>query len=756
MTADPLSVVICAYTEDRWDDLRDAVASTRHQSRPIDELIVVIDHNDDLLDRARTEFRDATVVANDGPKGLSGARNTGWRTARGRVVAFLDDDAVADEGWAAALLAPYESPEVLGVGGRAVPAWDGDRPDWLPEEFLWVVGCSYRGLPEVAAPVRNLIGCNMSVRRDVLEAVGGFDAGLGRTSDRPLGCEETDLCIRAGERFPGGRFVADPAAVVHHRVRTDRTRWAYFRERCRSEGVSKAWVARRVGQDAALSSERAHAAKVLPAGVLRGLADALRGDGSGLARAAAIVAGLAYTTLSYVAELRRRRPVDAHGATGAADAADAADAGFRPILPVIVDLSEPLPSLPAAEPTGTTARCLVVHRGTPLGVVELPVSPDGTPPERVAELLLAHLGGPIGDALAAAGRARDDLPLEGFGAELRPEPVDADTTVVVATRDRPEQLEVCLRSILDGVVAPSRVVVVDNAPSTTATEDLVRRMATREPSLRYVREDRPGLAVAHNAALPHVETSKVLFTDDDVVVHPWWVARMGQALDAGDRVACVTGMIAPLELDTPTQVAIEQHTGFNKGLRRRVFDNDRNRPDDPLFPWASGTLGSGANMGFTTAHLRDVGGFDGALGAGTVALGGDDLAAFYDVIVRGHQLVYEPAAIVSHRHHRDPEALQRQAYGYGAGLSAHLTRCVLDDPSTLLAMLRRAPRGLRRAVTIVRPGRDASGPDRPDQVDPPSVTTASVRGMLAGPVRYTRSRRIGTRAEGSEPMGVAS
>lgn len=760
MKLDRLSVVICAYTEDRWDDLQDAVESAAKQTLPADEMIVVIDHNDGLLRRARAAFPRAVVIANDEPKGLSGARNTGWRTAAGQVVAFLDDDAVAEAGWADALLDPYSSPDVLGVGGRAVPAWDDAQPAWLPDEFLWVVGCSYRGLPEVAAPVRNLIGCNMSVRRDVLEAVGGFDTGLGRTSDRPLGCEETDLCIRAAERFPGCHFIADPAAVVHHRVRLDRTRWSYFRDRCRSEGVSKAWVTRRAGQNAALSSERAHALKVLPAGVLRGLADAFHGDRSGLTRSAAIVAGFAYTTTSYITELRRR---PAGEPTPTYEVPTDHSNGFQPILPVIVDLSEPLPLIPPIDNGATRARCLVVHRGDPLGVAEFPLEPEGVSPGRLSEQLLAELGGSIGDALIASGLTHTELPLDEFDGGAMPDPIDADTTVVIATRDRPEQLEVCLRSILDGVVVPARVVVVDNAPSTSTSEDLVRMMAATEPSLHYVREDRPGLAIAHNASLPHIDTAKVLFTDDDVVAHPWWVARMSQALDSGARVTCVTGMIVPLELDTPTQFAIEQHTGLNKGSERRVFDLDLNRPDDPLFPWAAGTLGSGANMGFTTAYLRDAGGFDEALGAGTAALGGDDLAAFYDVIVSGHQLVYEPAAIVSHRHHRDFEGLQRQAYGYGAGLSAHLTRCLLDDPRTLLEMLRRTPKGLRRAIKIVRPGRTTSHPGRTAGIATPSVTTSSVLGMLSGPVRYSRSRRVTAQTRhdesgfsGADPIGLAS
>jgi glycosyltransferase involved in cell wall biosynthesis len=185
MSCADLSVVICAYTDERWEDLRSAVISVQDQLLPAAELLVVIDHNEELQARAEAELTGARVLANAGPKGLSGARNTGLEAASSGVVAFLDDDATAEPDWTTHLLAPYRDPAVLGVGGWAVPVWQDGDPSWFPEEFLWVVGCSYRGLPTSTAPVRNLIGCNMSVRRDVLDAVGGFAIlGIGYVAAR--------------------------------------------------------------------------------------------------------------------------------------------------------------------------------------------------------------------------------------------------------------------------------------------------------------------------------------------------------------------------------------------------------------------------------------------------------------------------------------------------------------------------------------------------------------------------------------------
>ena len=160
---------------------------------------------------------------------------------------------------------------------------------------------------------------------------------------------------------------------------------------------------------------------------------------------------------------------------------------------------------------------------------------------------------------------------------------------------------------------------------------MVDALADHPVTVRYVREGRPGLARAHNAALPHVTGEVVAFTDDDVEVDPHWLRRLTDGF-ADPRVGCVTGMIFPAEVETPAQAWIEAHAGFGKGFERQVFDLDEHRPDDRLFPFTAGRLGSGANMAFRTSVLLDLGGFDETLGVGTPARGGDDLAAFYDVI----------------------------------------------------------------------------------------------------------------------------
>ncbi|ORT60089.1 glycosyltransferase family 2 protein [Streptomyces sp. CB03238] len=306
MSGRHFSVVICAYTEDRWEDVLAAVESVRHQSRPALETLLVVDHNEALLERLGKEYEDAgeevRVLANAGPRGLSAGRNTGIAAARGDIVAFLDDDAVAERDWLRWFDEAYDDPRVVAVGGRTVPAWaSGRRPVWFPEEFDWVVGCTYRGLPPGRVRVRNVLGGNASFRRGAFDAAGGFATGIGRCGDkRPLGCEETELCIRLGNALPDAVLLIDDRAVIHHKVPVTRERFRYFRTRAYAEGLSKALVARSVGAGKGLETERRYTTRVLPAGVVRGLRDFVLARPGGAGRAGAIVTGVAVAAGGYV------------------------------------------------------------------------------------------------------------------------------------------------------------------------------------------------------------------------------------------------------------------------------------------------------------------------------------------------------------------------------------------------------------------------------------------------------------------------
>jgi len=314
-----LTVVVCAYTLDRWDDIVRSIQSLRDQERTPEQIILVTDHNSVLQERAFEQFPDLEVIPNSERPGLSGARNTGIAAAREDIVAFLDDDAAAAPDWAGTLMSGYRDPKVIGVGGWIEPAWEAGRPAWFPTEFDWVVGCTYTGLPEAPVPIRNMIGANMSLRREVFGAVGGFSHDLGRTGTLPLGCEETELCIRAGRHYQDSVILYLPDAVVRHRVGAQRGTWHYFLDRCLKEGLSKAAVSRMTGPGPALATERAYLRRTIPRALLRTVR-----PGAGrypLSTLPALVLGVLLTGFGYLNG--RTRQLFLPGADGAAAAGDA-------------------------------------------------------------------------------------------------------------------------------------------------------------------------------------------------------------------------------------------------------------------------------------------------------------------------------------------------------------------------------------------------------------------------------------------------
>lgn len=297
------TVVVCVYTEERWPQIERALGSIADQTTQPGQVIVVVDHNSALCQRLAAQYPDLEVIPNKFGRGLSGARNTGIDHAKGDVIVFLDDDACADRCWLESLMACYDDESVLGVGGLVLADWSSvDRPGWLPEEFLWVVGCSYQGLPETRAEIRNPLGANMSFRRSAFDRAGRFDSSVGRSVavSRPLGCEETEFSIRLRRISPASRIMYEPRAVVHHHVDRSRPTWRYFLERCYAEGFSKARVAQLSGMSAALSSERTYVIHAVRRALYREFFALWHTGGKdALGRIAALLLGVSWTAAGY-------------------------------------------------------------------------------------------------------------------------------------------------------------------------------------------------------------------------------------------------------------------------------------------------------------------------------------------------------------------------------------------------------------------------------------------------------------------------
>jgi GT2 family glycosyltransferase len=306
------TVVIPTHSATRWQSLTRTIASVRAQEHAPAGTIVVVDHNQDLLDRVRAELPDVTALANRYERGASGNRNTGAEHATTRLVAFLDDDTTASPAWLARMLAPFADPAVVGAGGGIDGAWHTPRPGWMPDEFLWTVGISYAGMPTSTAPIRNVWSANMVVRRSAFTRVGGFRNGFGKLGDqnRP---EDTDLCLRMSAA--GGVWMYVPAAVIRHEVPADRSTFRFFLNRCYAEGRGKIQMAAHLNGAKDLDAERDYLRRTLPRAVTRGLLDAGRGRGAGNAlRAGAVVAAVCAAGVGVVVEsLAASRPrVPAH------------------------------------------------------------------------------------------------------------------------------------------------------------------------------------------------------------------------------------------------------------------------------------------------------------------------------------------------------------------------------------------------------------------------------------------------------------
>jgi GT2 family glycosyltransferase len=716
-----VSVVICAYTERRWAELLRAIDSVLAQEPQPAEILVVIDHNQDLAARLRSHVDSAiTVTENTRQRGLSGARNTVLAQVKGEVVAFLDDDAHAGPGWLAALTAPFTDPEVFAVGGAATPVWPNVRPVTLPAkrggqrpirgELDWVVGCTYQGQPRTLAQVRNVMGCNMAFRASVFSQVGGFAEGIGRVGTLPLGCEETELCIRLRQANRNARVLFEPSALVHHQVSPDRLTWSYLRRRSYAEGVSKAAIAKLVGADDALSTERAYTSRIIPLALLRELAS------GGVRGAFALVFSVLSAAFGY---LRGNRAEIAASATGS-NSIEIGESvtGPTPIAMGEFDLADPdaiVRLRPVDAPVAAERARVLVRRGAAvLGEVDLAL--------REGSLSRNELRAAI-----------DGLPVVDPALSTINTPT---VSVVVPIAGRADTAIRCARSILGTDYPSLEILLVDNRPGTANSLPL-KEFAESDQRLRYVEEPVAGASNARNRGAAEASGEIIAFTDDDAVVDAHWLtAFVAEFADAD--VDCVTGLVLPLALDTPAQRYFENWGGFGKGFaRRRLTRTGVEGPIRPgesgriaLYPFAAGLFGSGNSMAWRATAYRALGGCDPLLGPGTPTGSGEDLELFIRLIRGGGTIVYTPHALVHHEHRREVAALAKQMYSYGTGLFPMFAVYVGRRPVEAIAVLRRLPAGLRHTVADDSERNAGRG-----EGFPPEVAKAERRGMLAGPAR---------------------
>jgi glycosyltransferase involved in cell wall biosynthesis len=333
--------------------------------------------------------------------------------------------------------------------------------------------------------------------------------------------------------------------------------------------------------------------------------------------------------------------------------------------------------------------------------------------------------------------AVDGLPVGGLATTAALEDGTTDrplVSVVVCTRDRPESILVTLRSVLAMHYRSFEIVLVDNAPSSDATKDAVLAAYGGDPRVRYVREPRPGLSCARNRGLIEASADIVAFTDDDVTVDPWWLAGIVRGFRAAPEVGCVTGMIATAQLENAAQLYFHLREAWGAVCERRIFDLVENRDDSPLYPYSPGIFGAGANFAVWRTVMKEIGGFNEALGAGTLSGGGEDLEIFMRIILSGNRIVYEPAAVVSHYHRTDLDELTRQMRSYGTGNTAALAAMVLRAPRARRELPLRIVHGVLRIFTLNDRVKD-------NPTLPQGLMATEIKGLLVGPWLYLKGRR---------------
>jgi GT2 family glycosyltransferase len=718
----------------------EAVASILSCDRSPHELIVVENRPAGSPVRRAIEARfgadDRVRYVEEARPGLGAARNAGLRIAAGEVVAFTDDDVEVDRRWVGAISRAFAAePDAACVTGLILPSDLVSCGQLVFEQFAGFSKGLRRQVHRLSAPGSSSLfpfaagefgsGASTALRASVARSIGGFDAALG--SGTPAhGAEDLDVYIRV--LLAGYALVYDPGAILWHQHPDGA--WE-IRRRVFQYGVGLSAMLTKY----ALSGYAVPMLRRAPAG-LRYLGDQGSrknankdrdyGDSlNWLERAGMLTGPVAYGR----SLLRQRRAGFAPNARPTGEP--------RPALIGELDPTVPSPGIePRRQPSGAPyerARLLARVRETPVGFVDVELTAGAA----TGALVDAEVARQLGRSATDAGLAPADTP-----TTEAPATAEAPATVVVCTRDRPESLRATLASILAMAGSDQlETLVVDNAPATTETRAVIDEFA--DARLRYVLEPLPGLSRARNRGVAEACGEIIAFTDDDVIVDPGWLNSLARGFARSDRVACVTGLIVPAELDTPAQGYFDAVVKWSAHFTPRLFAFGEHSDRDPLFPYRAGEFGAGANFAVTRAMARQLRGFDEALGVGSPAGGGEDLDFFVRVILAGAALAYEPSALVWHVHRSDLDKLRQQMLGYRTGLAAYVFKHLMS---------RRAHHVLVGVALAWRQRAGSADVGRTLTPPIPGVLQSELVGLASGPGAYLRGRRR-ARRRASIPLG---
>ena len=701
-----MSVAVC--TRDRADHLRDCLQAIERQVVPPHEVIVVdnASSSDQTRDLVQQDFPSIRYVHEPRP-GLDWARNRAIAEASGDVLAFTDDDVLVDARWTAAIAAAFaDRPEIDALTGLVLPAEIETEAQWLFERYggfgRGFVRRVFHVAPQspAASAERHVgtgkfgTGANMAFRRILFERIGGFDPALD-VGTPTNGGGDLELFFRVVAE--GGTLFYEPHAIVRHRHR--RSRHA-LRRQIAGNGVG--FYSHLVRTARAYPEARRPVALfglwwLWWWNVRRPLKALLKLDRLPLSLYVTELWASLIAPLRYRQAVKLSQAVERSHADGPAvppprrSFPPPADPQPERVAVRSVDVAEPIQ--PLTDISGyRSVRLFVFQRGDPLGWVE--VSTEGLPMS-AADVCdaAARAGWPklvIRGTPSIAGRgvlARALLDLLDKQQPIEQPPAlspSVSASVVVATRDRPDDLRRCLASLVrQRTERRVELIVVDNNPSSGLTPAVTRDFA----GVKLIAEPRPGLSYARNAGILESNSHIVIATDDDVIADKDWIERL-VAPFGQDDVMVVTGNVFPAELEAVAQRRFESYGGLSRGFERFEFSEERMRRCRRAVPtWR---IGSTANAAFRASIFSDprIGLLDEALGAGTPTGCSEDTYLFYKVLKAGYRIVYEPGAYVWHLHRKTNVALRQQLFNYSKGhVAYHLTTLLRDrDPRALIRL----------------------------------------------------------------------
>lgn len=410
---------------------------------------------------------------------------------------------------------------------------------------------------------------------------------------------------------------------------------------------------------------------------------------------------------------------------------------FKPTRIIDIEMSRPVLAIENLAGYGSLKALVRLH-GAPIGFIDIPISGNHCPAEILADAIVKKHHEAILRRLVRNG-LQQPLPTRELSVQDLldlPQQLDANPqpliTVAVCTRDRTHNLAQCLDALLKLEYPRLEILVIDNAPSDAATEQLV---LNNYPTMRYVKEPIPGLDWARNRAISEAHGEVIAYTDDDVIVDPGWVTAIVRPFMEDPSVMAVTGLVIPLEFETESQVLFERYGGFSRGFRRRWYRVDQRR----AYPWeyrGTGQFGTGANMAYRRSLFESMAPFDPALDVGTVTNGGGDLDMFFRVLKEGYTLVYEPEAIVRHRHRLTYPELRAQISNNGIAVYSFFAKAMQSYREERRAFLRLGWWWFWFGIVL----RMLMNMWRPESL-PRDLIWAELTGALVGLTRYPKALR---------------